>query len=696
MTIIISPPRGDTGISGGKGDTGVVGASGIAGVGINWKGEYDLGTTYLESDGVQYLGSSYVSKSGSNVANLPSDPAWWDLWVSMGDTGVYGDTGTTGDKGDTGAGGAAGATGVGGAKGDTGTGGNKGDTGIVGDKGDTGASVTGDTGVSGAKGDTGTQGIIGIFGNTGITGDTGVGTKGDTGTTGGKGDTGTGGAKGDTGTSVKGDTGATSAKGDTGAAGSGKLARRLYVGANGDYSTIKAAVDWFNASASSCTEILLDGGAHAVTDTIVINNPVYGLQIRGLGSGVSFINAATGLTGKPMFEVKTNCDFNKVTMSGSTLASYGTVSGEDAIKFSTNTGVYSEIKDIFFTNFYNTINDTIGTDIFLFDFQIANSVVGVLQNYSGSSATSLLDVETGNFVSCPTGIYLEKATKADFLLSSLLFYHNLSSDIAIKYASGSSKYALNNTGGLQSITNCFYNSTGTFFSGFDFTTSLDKDIEIMSNIGEEDKSPHAKINVAANVSTTTVTAAGTYYKVAFTNGSTYANKITLADNKMTYMSSHIRDGKTWISGNVSASVNNRTVKACIRKNVFASTVTGNGTTVTVTTSNEHKLASGNTVQMLSWTGGTGVWNGVYVVSVSGSNTFTYLSSGNGTATGGTAGAILSPMTIRAVNAGVVYPFSINAYLDDMQQNDYYEIYVTSSSNSDVITVTDVNWLLDTR
>ena len=67
-----------------------------------------------------------------------------------------------------------------------------------------------------------------------------------------------------------------------------------------------------------------------------------------------------------------------------------------------------------------------------------------------------------------------------------------------------------------------------------------------------------------------------------------------------------------------------------------STVTGNGTTVTVTTSVAHGLTTGLYVAMYGWTGGTGVWTGNYAVTVTGTTTFTYTATGNGTATGGTA------------------------------------------------------------
>ncbi len=66
-------------------------------------------------------------------------------------------------------------------------------------------------------------------------------------------------------------------------------------------------------------------------------------------------------------------------------------------------------------------------------------------------------------------------------------------------------------------------------------------------------------------------------------------------------------------------------------------VTGNGTTVTVNVAYAHGLASGQKVMIVmdGWSGGTGDWNGTFEATRSSTNAFTYLSTGNGTATGGT-------------------------------------------------------------
>jgi hypothetical protein len=93
-----------------KGDTGargLQGEQGTAGAGILWHGAWSDAAIYVQFDGVEYLGSSYISKKNeNNENNLPTDTAWWDLWVAKGTTGAKGDTGEKGATGDTGLAGA--------------------------------------------------------------------------------------------------------------------------------------------------------------------------------------------------------------------------------------------------------------------------------------------------------------------------------------------------------------------------------------------------------------------------------------------------------------------------------------------------------------------------------------------------------------------------------------------------------------
>ena len=63
-----------------------------------------------------------------------------------------------------------------------------------------------------------------------------------------------------------------------------------------------------------------------------------------------------------------------------------------------------------------------------------------------------------------------------------------------------------------------------------------------------------------------------------------------------------------------------------------SAITGNGTVVTVTSTKYHALQTGDRIIVSGVTGGTGTWNGTFDITRVDANNFTFLSTGNGTAT----------------------------------------------------------------
>lgn len=89
-TYVFGIPQGATGAQGLKGDKGDKGAQ--------WRGAYSAGTAYVIDDVVSYNGSSYICILAS-TGNLPTDPTYWLLIASKGDTGATGATGATGVQG---------------------------------------------------------------------------------------------------------------------------------------------------------------------------------------------------------------------------------------------------------------------------------------------------------------------------------------------------------------------------------------------------------------------------------------------------------------------------------------------------------------------------------------------------------------------------------------------------------------------
>jgi hypothetical protein len=234
-----------------------------------------------------------------------------------------------------------------------------------------------------------------------------------------------------------------------------------------------------------------------------------------------------------------------------------------------------------------------------------------------STGANSLDTEIMTFENCATGINLLKSSSGLFIISSVVFENSLT-QIAIKYAPATYVYFNH-----PSITANTWNSVGTFLSGFDFTRAdgRDADIYVRANCGSEDKIPHFKVNVVNNSSTTSITTAGTFYKAVFTNGTSYACKFTLEDNKYTYQSTNKNDMIVWLTGNLSVNQTNRNVDVALRVNGVATQI--------------------------------------------------------------------SPFTVRTSTSGQAYSFALIAYLQDFSAGSYFEIFVTSSTNGDVVTIQDL-------
>lgn len=465
----------------------------------------------------------------------------------------------------------------------------------------------------------------------------------------------------------------------------------IVVGPTGNYTTLKAAVDWFNASATKDTEIRLVTGSHAVADTITVNNGTYDLMIRGEDTATIHLQAATGLTGKPMFNIQSNCNVERIDFHATTLASYGTATNENCFTFNTTKDIYSEITNFLMDGFKIGIADLIGVDLYIFNFTISNCGTGIATNFTTNTAPNvLLDVEIGTFEACPIGIDLIKTgatKKGEFFISGIIFDHSLSTDIGIKYDGANYIY-----GSIAQIQGCTTNKIGELTSGFDFTNSRDANIYLIANIGVEDSKPHAKIAVYNNASTTTITAANTYYKAVFTNGATYTTKMTLTDNKMTYQGVRKVDSMVWLSGSLAVNRNSGAMDIAIRKEISVVSVVGNGVIATVTTTNNHGLATGSQIQMLNWSSAT--FNGTKTVTVTGPKTFTYANAVATTPTGGTCGSLMGATSVRGpATAGWFTAFSINAYVEEMSLDDYFEIYVTCANAGDTVTVGDASWLI---
>jgi len=398
-----------------------------------------------------------------------------------------------------------------------------------------------------------------------------------------------------------------------------KLKYRYYVGEQGDFATVPLAIAWLEANMLGNSELLIDSGDYDISDTVAIDLP-YHLSIRGFDSNSAFINSATGLTGKSMFQITSSVYFERICFDGSTLANYGTLSTENCIEIlGTN---YHEITAFLIKNFYDGIKLIGAGSLWVFN-SVMENIVGQGIRVSSTGATSI-DVETNTFINCANSIGLMKSTAGEWNIINNIFT-NSAGQTAILYDPANYIYTDDPVGAGNT-----WNNIGTFSSGFDYSRAdgRDANIYIRGNSGREDKMPHFKVNVINNTSPTTVTTAGTFYKAVFTNGATYTCKWTLGNNKYTYQPQNRSDVPVWIAGVVSTNGTNKNVDIAIRKHGIATQI--------------------------------------------------------------------SPVTVRCAVASQPYSFGLIAYAQDMGAGDYIEIFLTSSTNGDLVTIQDLTLYADAK
>ena len=396
------------------------------------------------------------------------------------------------------------------------------------------------------------------------------------------------------------------------------LTNRIFVSptAEGaDFTTIEDAVE-FAKTFDGHTEIILDGGQHFIYDTIdLYNENGYNINIKGLGSDITFVQSASQCDGKPMFSINENYS-SQTTFSRLSVIHYGQNAGNNIFDIKNDSN--HEFYDIILQDSDKVFNDESLENGSLFCFNFISDRNNNLYNGSCSGGGSI-EFEVGTVNNTPTCFKLVSATTAkEIIINGVYFNGTLGTDKFIDY---NAAFTLNN---IFNVQNCGGNKIGIFQSGFDFTLSAGTyaDVEMIGNSTYEDKKPHFKVNVIDNVSTTTVTTAGTYYKANFTNGSSYTCKMKLENNKYTFLSNHKKDMQVMITGNLQVNNNNRNVNVGLKLN----------------------------------------------------NT----------------GAIISPFTVRCLSSNLPYTFAFLAYLSDLKNPSFFEIFLTSSSNNDVVTIQDLN------
>jgi hypothetical protein len=349
----------------------------------------------------------------------------------------------------------------------------------------------------------------------------------------------------------------------------------LNVDESSSWSTIQEAVEYLELHMTGPTVIRLADESYSIDATITIDLP-YSLTIQGLSYGTANIEAASGLANKPMFRCLSECYFKMLNFDATTLAGYGTLAGEDAIRF-LGSGTYNEVKDCTFDRFYNTILDSTDAEIWVFETDISNSQgSGILVH--GAVAGVKVKVAETDFIGCNYGINLSKGSAATIQFASGGYYNVNAGDTAIYYQPANFGFT------SFSITGNSWNNIGKYIEGFDFSRSDGRDANAIleSNAGMGDKKPSCFINLLNGSSTTTLTTANSWYKATWTNTSSQTTKFTIGNNRITYQPTNKRDALIIISGNLSINNSSRTISLGLVKNGVTTTRFGETTLRTST------------------------------------------------------------------------------------------------------------------
>ncbi len=354
----------------------------------------------------------------------------------------------------------------------------------------------------------------------------------------------------------------------------------LDVDESGSWATVDEAIAFLELHMTGPSVIRLADETVSISQTIVVDLP-YAITFQGLSFGTTTIEAASGLTGKPMFRCLSETYFKMLSFDATTLASYGTLAGEDAIRL-LGSGTYNEVKDCSFDGFYNTILDSTNAELWVFECDISNSIgSGIL--VQGATPGVIVKVAETDFIGCNYGINLSKGSGAIIQLASGGYYNSNAGDTAIFYqpANFTSFTSI-------SITGNSWNNIGKYIEGFDFTRSDGRDANaiVESNAGIGDQKPNCFINVLNSSTNKTLTSSNTWYKADWgSNTSSETCKWTIADNRITYQPNNKRNGLFTVAGNLSVNSSNQNISIGIVKNGNSAVRYGE-TTLRVTTSDQ--------------------------------------------------------------------------------------------------------------
>lgn len=241
-------------------------------------------------------------------------------------------------------------------------------------------------------------------------------------------------------------------------------------------------------------------------------------------------------------------------------------------------------------------------------------------------------VSETNFLNCATSIRLLSGLNSSSSVSNCTFLLGTSTQICIDYLPATFTPFKS-----LFIANNTWNILGIFLQGFDFSRSDGRDANayVENNTGDPSHNAYCKINVDNNSSTTTLTNSNVWYKANWTNTSSITSKWAITNNRITYLSVNSRDAILQITGDLSIdAATTTTLSISIVKNGDASNQYGE-TSIRITPG--------------------------------------FLASG--------------------IN---ILQFATNILLQNINKNDYFEIWCASTNSGNRVTFQDIQWLTETR
>lgn len=329
---------------------------------------------------------------------------------------------------------------------------------------------------------------------------------------------------------------------------------KVSVGGNQLFSDIKSAVDFVNAYADGPRTITVFPGTYYMSATTTINCP-YPISIDGYGTDTTIIKAFPTLSGNPMFEIVTSCDFNKLHMSGTT--GYGLVNDECCLDCSTS-GLYFEVHNCLIDGFYKGLEIEGNSSAWIIDSIIQNCIDGVYVG-NGNVGMSEMTLAKNN-----SAVFISAATSAStFSIQNTIF------DVDAGKYGITYKDEVVTPSYFFATGNAFYGD-GTFLSGLTFTSATQSDIRIENNVGLMDYKPLVFLWVSGNTSATTAVT-NVYVKPNVLPNRVIGNeKIKFLESATgltyTYLPKITRRGIFTVSGDLSVSQTNVDVSVALFRN----------------------------------------------------------------------------------------------------------------------------------